>query len=813
MKNFKKTMAMFLALAMLCSLCVCAGAATVYPDENSITHKEAVAVLTELEVLQGDENGFRPADGLTRAEGCTIVAKLLGQGNYSGFSGFSDMADAAWAEGVVAFCADMGIVCGNGDGTFCPNEALTGAAFAKMLLVSLGYDAASEGMTGSAWVGSVTRLAKQADLLIDLPAFSGQKAICREDAAQMAFNCLRATMVEYSGGTKLSSGELNLTVSGTRSNVAAIGKDYRGEADNDTCEFCEYYFKTLKLGAAASAGFGRPGHSQWTLIGKPIYALDSEDTLLESYTSDVKTGTLYNLIGKDAYEAIRKDSAKLTVYLDGNAVDASLNDYFVKGGSEAVLNSGNGVLTEIYMDDENNVTIVQIGTYLAQATDDYDKQHDELEVSVLGDKSIRNATLAGDDFAVGSCVLGDWFLIRIDGGEIVFAEPVKPITGKLTGYTVGKSLNVGNTKYEYAAAFDSEKFSQSDFAINSDMTLILDPYGFILGLEAKQAQTTRYLYVMELAKNGSFARSGYLASVIHADGSYAEISVKSVDGRTPAETDCGWFSYSQNGTGYALVKASGVTNVEGEQLAVIGNKVQFLYNNTAKEYLRSVRATADTVFTVTNSKGELHTYTGYAKVPTINAEYAHCIRVSVLSDTYGFARAVFIDAGEASVENEKETLNGTVFLISNGYTVSVDSKGNTCYTYSAILGGKQVNANLNAPIPVSGLYGNLVKDENGYLDAASLMLVSDSDDSFVALGVTAENISYTSGILTVKEDCHIVASGCLAFTINEKGEASICTVSQLVNRIKNSSMTMLYGICEGGKVTSIFAVSLSESLN
>ena len=237
MKIFKKTVALFLALTMICSLSIFASAATVYPDESAITHKEAVAVLTELEVLQGDDNGFRPADGLTRAEGCTIIAKLLGQGNYSGVSGFSDMADAAWAEGVVTFCADMGIVCGNGDGTFCPREPLTGAAFAKMLLVSLGYDAASEGMTGSAWVGNVTRLAKQAGLLTNLPAFSGKTAICREDAAQMAFNTLKATMVEYSGGTKLSSGDLNLTVGGTRSNVTAIGKDYRGEADNNTCEF------------------------------------------------------------------------------------------------------------------------------------------------------------------------------------------------------------------------------------------------------------------------------------------------------------------------------------------------------------------------------------------------------------------------------------------------------------------------------------------------------------------------------------------------------------------------------------------------
>ena len=68
MKIFKKTVALFLALTMICSLSIFASAATVYPDESAITHKEAVAVLTELEVLQGDSYGFRPSDGLTRAE-------------------------------------------------------------------------------------------------------------------------------------------------------------------------------------------------------------------------------------------------------------------------------------------------------------------------------------------------------------------------------------------------------------------------------------------------------------------------------------------------------------------------------------------------------------------------------------------------------------------------------------------------------------------------------------------------------------------------------------------------------------------------
>ena len=72
----KKVLSFVLVLAMVLGSVTMAFAAN-YSDDAAITNKEAVAVLSAAGVLEGDSNGFRPADGLTRAEGAAIVARML----------------------------------------------------------------------------------------------------------------------------------------------------------------------------------------------------------------------------------------------------------------------------------------------------------------------------------------------------------------------------------------------------------------------------------------------------------------------------------------------------------------------------------------------------------------------------------------------------------------------------------------------------------------------------------------------------------------------------------------------------------------
>lgn len=78
------------------------------------------------------------------------------------------------------------------------------------------------------------------------------------------------------------------------------------------------------------------------------------------------------------WTGIKLGKYNFELYVDGKKVaNPNPDNYFVKNSSSATGTtyadglSGNGVLTEVYMDNDNNVKIVVVYTYLVQATADY----------------------------------------------------------------------------------------------------------------------------------------------------------------------------------------------------------------------------------------------------------------------------------------------------------------------------------------------------------------------------------------------------------------------------------------------------------
>ena len=68
MKTLKKTLCLVLAMVMVFGLCaVSASAKLEYTDNDDITYKEAVDVLSGIGILAGDARGFRPTATITRA--------------------------------------------------------------------------------------------------------------------------------------------------------------------------------------------------------------------------------------------------------------------------------------------------------------------------------------------------------------------------------------------------------------------------------------------------------------------------------------------------------------------------------------------------------------------------------------------------------------------------------------------------------------------------------------------------------------------------------------------------------------------------
>ena len=197
-----------------------------------------------------------------------------------------------------------------------------------------------------------------------------------------------------------------------------------------TVEFAEKYQPDLALKDTAD-DFGRPAHT-WTWKKAEIGTYVDFDKMVAEYTTKVTGEDLYNLLGKTAIE-----DNTLFVYVDGedeNLGDAAFGKAdMVKKNDETIGRTGNGVLTQVFLDTQDDeITVAIINTYLAKAAEDYDEKNDDVDLDVYyvdnngtsrkpvymktadEDKPQKQTiSVDGEDFAIEEVAENDLFLVTI----------------------------------------------------------------------------------------------------------------------------------------------------------------------------------------------------------------------------------------------------------------------------------------------------------------------------------------------------------------------------------------------------------------
>ena len=154
MKNLKKVLALLLVISLMASFAVAANAAkftdikVTAGDVNSEEIEIAVDVLSELGIIKGYEDGtFKPENNITRAEFDAVVYRLItadvDTATLTSPTKFSDVKATDWFSGYVNYTATLNPIVINGypDGTFKPQNNVTKAEAATMVVRSLGYKA------------------------------------------------------------------------------------------------------------------------------------------------------------------------------------------------------------------------------------------------------------------------------------------------------------------------------------------------------------------------------------------------------------------------------------------------------------------------------------------------------------------------------------------------------------------------------------------------------------------------------------------------------------------------------------------------
>ena len=800
----KKLLALVLALVMSMSLVTISNAA--YSDKADIDLKEAVDVLSAVGVFEGSDGKFDPKANLTREQAAKLVAYLqLSQKSADALVGgnkFTDVAANRWSAGYVDYCATTGVVAGVGNGQFNPTGSLTALQFGKMLLVCLGYDATTENLTGADWQINTSKLMASAKLLKGLDSVKANDVITREQAAQMMLNAIKAPTVEYdTKGSTITIGGTVIGIGGSKATYVTatvaedksannIGKTQLTNTGAYTVELGEKLFSNLKLNSDTDA-FERPV-TVWTLKAEKIGSYANTPDL--TYTAEVKLGTIYSDLGtskklvysNDDVDVAHGEENVFAYYADGT-INASLGKGDIAKGNDQKV-GGNGVLIEVYYDDvANTAKVVEINTYGGEVTSARAKTASkDANVTVTPLNAGKGGNYETEDFKVDDIVAYNYSTKTGDAGvkNVVAAEKV---TGELTGYTAGKSVVVGGTTYKFnkAASIDTSALAG---AIDNDVTLALDKYGYVLNVNT-DATSTNYAVVLKYQDKGSFDDAK--AELLFTDG-----TTKTVELKDNADVETGSLvSYTITNKGKYDLKLlektpdteTGVTlTTKGSSTIRIGSVV---------------KANSKTIFLVATKSGNSDTvytsYTGIANVPTITAG-STAAKVNAYVKSGSAATVVYIDATAATTSVESSTKD-VVFVKGSSTTgASYDTKKGTFYTYDAIVNGEITTIDSADKITSYALYTSMATDENGVvkLSADGSVFSGTGTDKAAndAIGLNGAYYSYS-------KDCQV-------FYIDSEGTISTSSIGGIS---KDETDGVWFKVTDGDVTTIVIKEAVSAA--
>ena len=382
MKNLKQV----LALGMAFSLTMSTMAGAAFTDSADIDATEAVDMLSALGVITGYEDGsFKPDGTVTRAEAAKMIFAIRNNGSINADSfknastTFTDI-QGHWAEGYIKFCQTMGVIAGKSATTFDPNGNVTGVELAKMMLVTLGYDAEKAGIYGPTWATATLALASENGLLkgVDADLYTG---LPRQYAAQLMYNALLAPTVRWStdGNAYTDLGVdnmpnetvgykyMDLTVyTGTlaSSGDLAINADTDGDGNLD--------------GVVSSAGKDR-----FTVVVDTVNDVDVDR--LKEYNYGAKREVVFK-DGLDHTDLVGQEVKILT----GDKIDEVYGVY-ATGTSKVVETT----MDKIEVDTTNKKFIVGDVKYSVDASDPKTKVYEDGQSSTIGSVFTNSSTTKG----------------------------------------------------------------------------------------------------------------------------------------------------------------------------------------------------------------------------------------------------------------------------------------------------------------------------------------------------------------------------------------------------------------------------------
>ncbi len=571
-ENLKKVLALVLAFA--CAFTMFAGAA--FTDQADIKVKsDVVDTLVSLGVIEGFEDGsFQPNGTVTRAQMAKMIYVLrTGNSDASAYNDdkttFTDI-NGHWARGYIKYCQSLNIIAGKSSTIFAPNASVTAQEAAKMLLVTLGYDAQKAGLVGSGWASKTNALADENGLLDDVNT-SFTAACPRQYAAQLIYNAIDAKTVVWR-----DDAYTNQTAAGTDNKT--IGEKYMGlntaegvmssfQKEDGKSTYTMDLEKITKKNGTESAKNKYFDDLTFTKIAKDftslknqkvkvlykgtdevygVFALAEDNTsiaaVLGQFDKDTDTRIKYN---GNKYNV--KDKA--TVKVDGkdvvaNKVNVSVATFVDNGktynkgmakafNAKAISNDGSSKVNTLTVETFAVAKVSYVGKDYINLTDVFYSKNDAL--TTTSGVKYATAKLKSDDAIYPSDLAKDDYVIvtpeanSVENDKVTVSK-LDTVTGKVSS-TKNKStdddyqVKIDGTWYEMAIDEGndvSKKYSKIDAG---DTIKVVVKDGYIVSVDDLNATPDDVALCIEVGATSGIGAK-YEADLLFADGSRQTVTVK-----------------------------------------------------------------------------------------------------------------------------------------------------------------------------------------------------------------------------------------------------------------------------------------------
>lgn len=623
--------------------------------------------------------------------------------------------------------------------------------------------------------------------------------LSRQDAAQMAFQTLTATVVKYDnkGTTVIGSDGMQVIVgASSASAVSNITSNYdKTSTPDNVMQFCEKYFSDLTKVAGDADAFGRPADYQWQLDGDEVY--NATLTPDQTYTTATKGGDIYKDLGKPS-------GATYTYYVDGKEVSSSdIGDYYTNfaiasGDSDKI--GGKGSVVEVFETADDEYTVTVTNTFVGEVSDwteaDEDKDVEEsIDISALtqpADVAGASGTLNAnfETVAFDESDVDDETVVLFtaawddDNNEYVIksasvAEKVEDL--ELTSTTGTTKFVAGGTTYEYGTVSRSESVVLKD-----SINVYLDTYGYVVYVEKYQAGSSNYAFVLATHENEDkwdASVKTYEAKLLLTDGT--EMVVNTDDVEATVNT---FVSYTVDDDDVYTLTAKDTTSVAGASIDVTKGTSKFTVGTD------TYYANSSTIFLVyDNTNEEYAVYTGMANVPTM--EGAATVYVNTKGGVGSVASIVYISAEDTVVSDANK---GLVYIIAGSESALVnDANKGEYYTYDAVIDGEITTVDVAKDAKLSGdvLASKLTYNSKDVVTNITAYSTTGDDKMITGTGT----LKTTDGTVGLNGAYYTYASDVVVYKV-EDDEFSKVNVTSIRDDVDDTYMAVL----KDGEITAIF---------